>query len=91
MSCLAWNCGGLGNPCTVRELGDLIQAKDPSVVFLAETWADEARLKKVKRNLGFDNLHFVERINRGEGLALLWKHNVDLQVQTSSKTHLMLL
>ena len=57
-------------------------------MFLAETWADEARLKEVKRNLGFDNLHFVERINRGGGLALFWKHNVDLQVQTSSKNHI---
>ena len=88
MSCIAWNYRGLRNPCTVRELGDLIRAKDPSVVFLAETWADEARLKEVKRNLGFDHLHFVERINKGGGLALLWKHNVDLQVQTSSKNHI---
>ena len=37
MSCLAWNCCRLRNPCTVRELGDLIRAKDPYVVFLAET------------------------------------------------------
>ena len=57
-------------------------------MFLAETWADEARLKEVKRNLGFDNLHFVERINKGGSLALFWKHNVDLQVQTSSKNHI---
>ena len=48
MSFLAWNCRGLGNPCTIRELGDLIRAKDPSVVFLVETWADEARLKEIK-------------------------------------------
>ena len=48
MSFLAWNCRGLGNPGTVRELGDLIRAKDPSVVFLAETWADEARLNEIE-------------------------------------------
>ena len=88
MSCLAWNCCGLGNPCTVRELGDLIRAKDPFIVFLAKTWADEARLKELKRNLGFDNLHFVERISREGGLALFWKNTVDLQVQTSSKNHI---
>jgi len=57
-------------------------------VFLAETWADEARLKELKRNLGFDNLHFVERISKGGGLALFWKNTVDLQVQTSSKNHI---
>ena len=88
MSCLAWNCCGLGNPCTVRELGDLIRAKDPFIVFLAKTWADEARLKELKRNLGFDNLHFVERISKEGGLALFWKNTVDLQVQTSSKNHI---
>ena len=88
MSCFAWNCRGLGNPCTVRELGDLIWAKDPFVVFLTETWANEARLKEIKRKLSFDNLHFVERLNRGGGLALFWKNTFDLHVETASKNHI---
>ena len=50
MNCLAWNCHGLRNPCTVRELGDLIQAKESSVMFLVETRAYEARLKEIKRD-----------------------------------------
>ena len=33
---------------TKKKLGDLIQAKDPFVVFIVETWTDEARLKKIK-------------------------------------------
>ena len=37
-----------------KELGDLIWAKDPFVVFIAETQTVEARLKKIKRNLQFD-------------------------------------
>ena len=44
MSLLVWNCRGLGNPSTIRELGDYIRAKDPSILFLAETWIDDARL-----------------------------------------------
>ena len=47
MSLLVWNCRELGNLHTGKELEVLIRAKDPSVVFLAETWADEARLKEV--------------------------------------------
>ena len=47
MSCLVWNCRGLRNPCTENELTELVWAKDPSVMFLAKTWADEARLKSV--------------------------------------------
>lgn len=37
MNCLVWNCRGLGNPRTVRELGELIWEKDHLVVFVAET------------------------------------------------------
>ena len=44
MSCIVWNCRGLGNQLAVQELVDLVQAKGPAVVFLAETLADEARL-----------------------------------------------
>ena len=46
MSLLLWNCRGLGNPRTKNELVRLIQAKDPSIVFIAEIWADEARLDR---------------------------------------------
>ena len=45
MSILFWNCRGLGNPRTENELVRLIQAKDPSVVFIAETWTDEAKAR----------------------------------------------
>ena len=47
MSFLVWNCRGLGNPCTENELVEMVRAKDPSVMFLVETWVDEARLKQV--------------------------------------------
>ena len=57
-------------------------------MFLAETWADEARLKEIKRNLNFAHLHFVERINRGGGLVLFWRHSIDIQVVSSSKNHI---
>ena len=55
MGCLAWNCHGLGNLHTERELGDIIRAKDPSVVFLAKTLIDDARLEFVQRSIGFDH------------------------------------
>lgn len=40
-----WNCRRLGNPQIIQELGDLIRAQGPVVVFVAETWLVEARLK----------------------------------------------
>ena len=47
MSLIVWNYHGLGNLRTGKELKVVIQAKDLSVVFLAKTWADEARPKEV--------------------------------------------
>ena len=44
---------------TEKELGDITWAQDPSVMFIVETWMDEARLKKIKRNLHFDHMFFV--------------------------------
>ena len=88
MSLLVWNCCRLGNLRTGKELEVLIRAKDPSIVFLAETWVDEARLKEIQRNIYFENLFFVERNNRGGGLALYWKNSLDLHVESSSKNHI---
>ena len=75
MSIIVWNCHGLGNLRTGRELEVVIRAKDPSIVFIAETWADEVRLQEIKRNIEFDNLFFVEKNNRGGGSTLLEKFN----------------
>ena len=44
MSLLCWNYQGLGNRCTENQLAELVWAKDPFVMFLVETWMDEARL-----------------------------------------------
>ena len=53
MNLLVWNCRGLENLHTVKELGNIIRAKDPSIVFLVETWANEARLERVLHNINF--------------------------------------
>ena len=88
MSLLLWNCRGLGILPTEKELGDLTRAQDPSVLFLAETWTDEARLQKIKRNLQFDHMFFVPRLTRRGGLVLFWKESLNLKVETSSKNHI---
>ena len=88
MSLLVWNCRGLRNLVTKKELGDLTRAQDPSVLFLTKTWTDETRLKKIKRNLQFDHMFFVPRINQRGGLVLYWKESLNLKVETSSKNHI---
>ena len=55
MSLLCWNCRELGNQQTIQELGDLVRAQDPTVVFLAETWLVEARLGEIRDRLQMGN------------------------------------
>ena len=83
-----WNCRGLGNLRTEKELGVFVRAKDPSVMFLAETWSDEARLKDIKQKLEFDQVFVVPKENRVGGLALFWKNSIDVTVETFSKNHI---
>ena len=85
MSCLVWNCLGLGNPCTENELAEIVWAKDPSVVFLAKIWADKARLKQVLQKIQFENIFIAPRPNRGGGLVLFWRSLIDVSVVGSSK------
>ena len=85
MRCLVWNCHELGNLRTGKELGDLIRAKDPSVLFIVETWVDEARLITVMRNFGYEHKWIVPREGRGGGLALFWKSSINLSVEDFSK------
>ena len=73
MSILCWNCRGLGNWQIVQELGDLVMAQDPTVVFLAETWLDDIRLVGLRDSLRFGHHHGVSRQTCGGGLVLFWK------------------
>ena len=88
MNLLVWNCRGLGNLRTERELVSILRAKDPSVVFIAETWADEARLERTLSNINFDQKWVVPRTTRGGGLVLFCKNSVNLTVVESHKYYI---
>ena len=88
MNILCWNFRGLGNPQTKQELGDLIRAQDPLVVFLAETWLDKARLEEIKVRFKFEGLMEVLRTGRGGGVAILWKKECDFSIDTYSHNHM---
>ena len=70
MSCIAWNCCGLRNLHTRRELVKIIRAKDPSIVFLVETMVDDVGLEIVQSKIGFDHHWVVLREGRGGGLVI---------------------
>ena len=88
MSCLAWNCRGLGNPHAKRELEDLIQAQAPLIVFWSETWVDKEQLDRFKWKIKHTSLFVVQSQDRGGGLALLWQKGVLVWVDSFSKFHI---
>ena len=69
MSLLCWNYCELRNWLIVQELVDLVRAQD-IMVFLAETWLEEARLDGIYEKLWMGHKFGVSRVNRGGGLVL---------------------
>ena len=88
MSCLAWNYRELESLRTRRELVEITRAKDPSIMFVAETFTDDARLEIVQRNIEHDHRWVVQREGRGGGLALFWKSSINLTVIGSCKYYI---
>ena len=66
----------------MRKLGDYIREKDPSVVFLAKTWIDDAMLDQVLHNFDFINKWLVSSGNRGDGLVCCGRKIFESQWKT---------
>ena len=84
MNLICWNFWGLGNQQTIQELGELVLVQDPTIVFLAETWLEEARLSNIRDSHQFGHYHGVSRITRGSGLAIFWNEGFIIDVESSS-------
>nr|XP_023887237.1 uncharacterized protein LOC111999339 [Quercus suber] len=67
MKLLSWNCKGFRNRPAVQELVDIVQAQDPMVVFLPETWSNREQMVRIKERLVFDDLFIVLSDGRGDG------------------------
>lgn len=85
MNLLVWNCRGLRNLHTEKKLGNIIRAKDPFVVFLVETRANEVMLDRVLHNINFDNKWEVPSERRGGGLVLFWKRDIIVTIENSHR------
>lgn len=71
MSTICWNCRGLGNPRTVREIKVLAAQKKPEFICLIETKVTRHHAEKLRVALGFDGLFHVDSRGNSGGLALL--------------------
>ena len=62
--------------------------QDSAALFIAEIWLDEIRLSEILNQKDFGQFHIVSKVALGVGLALIWKHDFDLTVDTSSLNHI---
>ena len=88
MSAFTCNCKGLGTRRAVRELVDIVQAQGPKIVFLLKTWSDKEYMEKVRCDLEFDGLFTIPKNGQGGGLAMLWKSEIVVWVDSFSNYHI---
>ena len=88
MRTLCWNCRGIGDPETVRELRDLVEASAPSVLCIVETQLAKYRVEGLASRLGFSSSFGVGSSGRSGGLCLFWKNDINLGIKTFSQYHI---
>ena len=88
MSCLSWNCCGLGNPQIEDELVALVGNKDPKLFFLMKTKVDKFMLERVGRKIQKCNIFVVPRHNIRGGLALFWPNDIQVDIQSFFDSHI---
>ena len=70
-------------PCKHYTLS-LGEKKTLKVLFLMERKQIVDEMKKIQANLHYDSMIAISCVRRAGGLAVLWKANVELHVQTYS-------
>ncbi|XP_019175465.1 PREDICTED: uncharacterized protein LOC109170766 [Ipomoea nil] len=87
MSTLSWNCHGLGNPRTVREIVDMVSRKQPDFVFLMETKVARDHAERLRVKIGYEGLFYVDSDGLSGGIALLWKKNCTARLLSYSTNY----
>jgi hypothetical protein len=65
-----------------------VRVKDPSAVFLCETWSNDEHLENLRCRLHFNNKLLVPSNKKGGGLALFWNKSFNLSVLSYSCNHI---
>lgn len=87
---LCWNCWGLGNAQTVRDLSQLVGENRPEIIFLMETKGGSHTLNLIKIKLGFKYTFVVNSLGSKGCLAMLWRLKLGIEVINYSNHHIHL-
>ena len=88
MTILAWKCRGLGSSLAIRTLTDEVKARDPLMVFLAETKSGESKLKGIRNKIVYTQGIMVPNDGRSGGLALMWKEGTEICFKSCYNSHI---
>ena len=66
----------------------MVRAEDAKLVFLIETKAGFSWMERFKHDLEFIQGLIVPSDGKSEGLALLWKEEMNVNVETYSNSHI---
>lgn len=87
MSCIFWNCQGLGSTLTVQVLGAMLRKYRPQVIFLSETRGPSHCIEKLKQQWNLYGVG-VSIIGLSGGLAMLWSKSVEVVLLSYSNNHI---
>lgn len=88
MSCLAWNCRGLGNAATVRDLCALVKEANSQIVFLCETRQNADRVRRLRSRLGLRGFAGLNSVGMSGGLALFWDESIHVEIKDINERYI---
>ena len=88
MTLISWNYQGLGNQRGVNILSHLVRKKAPNVLFFMEIKRIVEEMRWIQEDLPYRCMLAMPSTQRKGGLALLWKEEVNLHIQTYSPHHI---
>lgn len=69
-------------------LSHLAREKAPKILFLMETKQSVVEMKQIQVELSYCCMFAIPSIRQNGGLALLWKEEIDLHIQTCILHHI---
>lgn len=88
MKTICWNARGLGNPRAFRALKNLVQTRNPQILFISETKCDGRVTDRIKNACKFEGCFTVNSSGAKGGLCLLWKEKEMVSITSFSNNHI---